>query len=105
MLSEGSPIIGNSPDFEFPEYEVPLQVGDRILLYTDGIIEIRNPADTFYDKRRLFDFITRTLEQPLDDVRLGLLKETRAFSGRNSFEDDITFMLVDIKKTGKDAKG
>ncbi|MFH0920597.1 MAG: PP2C family protein-serine/threonine phosphatase [Fibrobacterota bacterium] len=104
MLSEGSPIIGNSPDFDFPEYEVPLRAGDRLLLYTDGIIEIRNRNDVFYDKKRLFDFIQRTLDQPLDQVRFELLKEARAFSGRNSFEDDITFMLVDVKRTGKGAK-
>ncbi|MEX5717153.1 PP2C family protein-serine/threonine phosphatase [Geodermatophilus maliterrae] len=36
-----------------------LHAGDRVLLYTDGIVEARSPAGEFFGERRLADFIIR----------------------------------------------
>jgi serine phosphatase RsbU (regulator of sigma subunit) len=38
--------------------ETRLQPGDRVVLYTDGIVEARSPEGEFFGEQRLADFIT-----------------------------------------------
>jgi serine phosphatase RsbU (regulator of sigma subunit) len=54
------------PNFPLGLQEGPVQVcsaqlhtGDRVLLYTDGIVEARSPGGEFFGERRLADFIIR----------------------------------------------
>jgi len=39
--------------------EFQLNVGDRVVLYTDGVVEARSPSGEFFGEERLADFIDR----------------------------------------------
>jgi len=39
--------------------EYQLHVGDRVVLYTDGIVEARSPEGEFFGEERLADFVQR----------------------------------------------
>ncbi|MFP5369745.1 MAG: PP2C family protein-serine/threonine phosphatase, partial [Actinomycetes bacterium] len=41
------------------ECAVQLRAGDRVLLYTDGIVEARSPQGVFFGEERLADFVVR----------------------------------------------
>jgi serine phosphatase RsbU (regulator of sigma subunit) len=43
--------------------EEALQPGDRLLLYTDGVVEARTADGEFFGTDRLADFVTRTLTE------------------------------------------
>jgi serine phosphatase RsbU (regulator of sigma subunit) len=98
FLEQGSPILGNEPDFEFYEEQVALETGDRLVIFTDGITEIRNNEDRFFDRNGLFGIINATLDLPVEKVKDRLLDGIRAFRGHGSYEDDITFLLADLLK-------
>lgn len=46
-------IVGVLEDVEYEERTVPLHPGDVLLLYTDGIVEARNPQGAFFGEERL----------------------------------------------------
>ena len=75
-----------------------LSAGDRIVVYTDGITEVRNEEDEFFERQRLFQLVQDTLDMPLEKAKECVLDSLRMFQGSDRYEDDVTFLLIDIKK-------
>ncbi len=96
LLREGSPLIGNSPEFDYFDYKFKLEQGDRLLLYTDGMIELRNNNDDLFGKNKLFNIISSMLGNSVNATKLELLRKAYEFAENRAFEDDITFILVSI---------
>ncbi|REE95610.1 PP2C family protein-serine/threonine phosphatase [Thermomonospora umbrina] len=75
---------------ERPLYEVPFMVGDQILLYTDGVIEARDPHGEFYPLLQR----AHLLEDPdpevaLERLRLDLIQHVAAH-----ITDDTAMLLL-----------
>ena len=45
-----------------------MENGDRILLYTDGVIEAANAKDEFSGKQRLFSLVVKTADLSTSDA-------------------------------------
>ena len=91
-------MLGLFPDAEYSAIELPLADGDRILLYTDGILEAMNTAHEEFGKLRLKKLIempAKTATQLADT----LLQEIRRWSGAadgRAQDDDITLLVLEI---------
>jgi serine phosphatase RsbU (regulator of sigma subunit) len=69
---------------------VPLRPGDRILLYTDGVIEARDPAGNFYP---LAERLPRHGQDDPDEALRRLNGDVRRHVGRR-LADDAAMMLL-----------
>lgn len=95
IFSRGA-CMGVRPGYKYNQMKLDLQVGDRIILYTDGILESRNAENELFGEERLLKFITNHHRQRAD-IFVDLLTETlRDWSGKRSFEDDFTILVIDI---------
>jgi serine phosphatase RsbU (regulator of sigma subunit) len=75
----------------------PLQPGDRVLFYTDGVIETRSPEGEEFGMPRLADFLVRaTLDRvhPAETVRR-LAASILNYNGA-ALSDDATLLLVEF---------
>lgn len=84
--------------FDMPDLkveEVKLQAGDRLILYTDGLIESRNSHHVLFGLNRLVRYInansTRSRDTLIDELYSRLLD----FTGK-TFDDDITMLVCDL---------
>ncbi len=84
--------FGMSPS----EQLIPLLKGDRILLYTDGILETMDAVDQEYGTDRLCSFLIGNHRQSSDDFAQGLMESLRDFSGTDEKIDDISLTIVDV---------
>lgn len=68
----------------------------RLVLFTDGVIELTNKAGKFFEEARLVSLLEDMREEPIVAVRDRLLAEMRGFSEGGTFLDDVTFIIIDL---------
>lgn len=95
-LSRGSFPLGMFPDTRFQVNEMALQPQDVIIFYTDGITEAENPAAEDFSKQRLIEFLQAHRHLAADGIKGKLISDLNKHVKKNTFEDDITFILVKI---------
>jgi serine phosphatase RsbU (regulator of sigma subunit)/pSer/pThr/pTyr-binding forkhead associated (FHA) protein len=83
----------------YEQSSIPLQPGDSLILYTDGITEAMNAGDELYSRRRL---ITQ-LAGDVDSVAIlgrRILDDVRTFVGSRQQSDDMCLVCVGRRKEG-----
>lgn len=78
----------------YDDWEQPLQAEDRLLLYTDGLIEAGNGAGDFFGIERVKTSIAAASTLPPDAAVDALLERMNTWSGQPA-ADDLTIVLVD----------
>lgn len=98
-LAIGGDRLGNSDGQPFEIKELPLEGGEMILFYTDGLIENKNEKGEGYGKRRLRKFIETHHTQRCSDFVMTLLEESLRFCGEEkALEDDMTIVATKVKR-------
>ena len=71
-----------------------ISVGDRLVLYTDGITEAERPDGEFFGDRQFQELFVTSREQPADRFMATLVEAARRWVGAD-FADDVTAIVVD----------
>ncbi|HEY1498907.1 MAG TPA: PP2C family protein-serine/threonine phosphatase [Acidobacteriaceae bacterium] len=90
-------LFGVIPDPDYPVREIPINSGDRFLLYTDGVIEPENLNGEPFGDRRLEQIVRNHHERPPSELLDQLLGEIRRWQPASLMqEDDITLLVIDV---------
>jgi hypothetical protein len=96
-------LLGHFPDAEYTPVEHQIADGDRVVLYTDGVIEATNQQGEFFDPQRLREFVVGYPGGPSETFCGALLGHLSSWCERGphtgGFEDDITFVVASITPT------
>lgn len=93
------PILGRFREASFAEASLQLAAGDRLILYTDGLIEATNGAGEGFGELRLREFLAHSTALAAEDLCEALLGELRRWTGRRgplALADDLTLVVVDF---------
>ena len=76
--------------------EAQLHAGDRVVLYTDGIVEARSPTGDFFGEERLGDFIYRasTAGDPAPETVRRLMRHILAHQA-DHLQDDASIIVLE----------
>ncbi|MDQ6799016.1 MAG: serine/threonine-protein phosphatase [Actinomycetota bacterium] len=82
--------------------ESSLEPGDRLLFFTDGVVEARSPGGERFGQERLIDLTQRALadQQTLAETVRRLVRSVQGHR-YGSLDDDATILLVDWHTTGR----
>jgi sigma-B regulation protein RsbU (phosphoserine phosphatase) len=75
-------------------------VNDVILLFTDGLYEVDNPAQEEYGQERLLTAVRQRYQLPTERLLDELLQDVHRFSTAKEFEDDVCLVAMEIAKLG-----
>jgi len=76
---------------------VPLNAGDVVVLYTDGITEAFNMKKTEYGLERLCEIIQQNWQQTAKKIQQAVIDDVRQFIGEQKVYDDMTLLVLKQK--------
>ncbi|HEV3485390.1 MAG TPA: SpoIIE family protein phosphatase [Vicinamibacterales bacterium] len=82
------------------EEEIPLQTGDVIVLYTDGITEAMDAESDLFGDARLRKLIEEHGHLDSGELRERILREIESFVGGADQHDDMTMILIKVEQVG-----
>ncbi len=96
-VGEHGLLLAFDPLARYAESEVSLQPGDRIVFYSDGLIEAANPRDEFFGDARFAQVVAEGSLAPPREFVEHLIRELRAWTGPDAvLQDDVTVVVVDV---------
>lgn len=87
-----APVLGLRKNLKLKEYELKLQPGDSIFVYTDGIPEASNINDQLYGLERLGEVLNKNRESSLKEILSDVSRDIEIFSAGAEQFDDITML-------------
>jgi serine phosphatase RsbU (regulator of sigma subunit) len=95
-LESQNTIVGKIHDFDFISTETALKPRDKLILYTDGIVEARNSANQFFTSERFLDLLGSYRSSGSREMAAKILKDVQDFSGSKRLSDDVSLVIADI---------
>ncbi len=96
ITTDGGFPIGWMEDNDLEEVSMNIQSGDRIILYTDCVLEAKNLANEQFETENFHRFISEnfTIAAPL--FVDNLIKVLQTWTGSENLDDDLTLVVLDI---------
>lgn len=86
--------IGLFPDLEFPESELRLEPGDKLVIYSDGVSEAANWSNERYGEQRIADFVRSRSSLSAAELHEALIEDVQAFTQGAEQGDDLTLLVL-----------
>ena len=97
FLDVGGIPLGLFPDSKYEETTLTLQTGDVVVLYSDGIVELRNDAGDDFGMKRLADTVRANHEKSPNDIVKAVRDALAKFIGRRRPQDDRTMIVIKME--------
>jgi sigma-B regulation protein RsbU (phosphoserine phosphatase) len=98
-LAVGGTVLGLFAQAEFQEDSVQLRTGDRLVIFTDGVIEAADSHEREFGDDRLFTAITASANVSADELRDSIMQAVTHFC-RGDFSDDATLLVLLVNAPG-----
>ena len=73
---------------------------ERMILFTDGVVEAESPSGEPFFEHRLMEIIHGKSSESLENLLDGILSSVLAFSERKQFDDDVCLLGLELKRSG-----
>ena len=87
--------IGFHDDAEFDPEATVINPGDRLLLFSDGLIETKNAANELVTTHRVLSWLDEARTLDTDSIVQLLGQNIRAWAGDARPDDDVSILMVD----------
>ena len=97
--SDGSPLnipLAVDLDTLYEQHTISMIPGDRLFVYTDGIIDAPSPEGESFGLTRLKDVLDANPAAPLSELKSVVLKTLHEFTEKELTHDDVTLIALEI---------
>jgi len=76
-----------------------MATGDLIMLFTDGLFEVEGPDGDSFTQQQFHATVNRHAASRPEEFFTRVLEEIRKFSKRETFDDDVCVVGVEVRRT------
>ena len=102
---KSQPALGLVDTSSYQTSEILLAPGDRLLIFTDGLVEVQNPSGELYSQELLLGAVQRHINANAQQLLEALLRDVKTFAGGASFTDDVCMVSMDYRGAGPPPTG
>jgi serine phosphatase RsbU (regulator of sigma subunit) len=95
MISTGGIALGIDSDTKYQTKVISLEIGQKLVIYTDGVIEACSKEGELYSQARLENFLKTENAYSSASIVQDLKHEVEKFSGTLELFDDVTILCVE----------
>ena len=95
FIGDGGFPVGWFPDVEYTAIKTKIEVGGRIVIYSDGLTECTNSDGELFTQFRLKQHFEDTKNLSLRDSLDFLLEKLSHWSGQKAFDDDLSVLAIE----------
>ena len=92
--------IGAMEGMKYREYQVQMNPGAKLFVYTDGVAEATNAQNELFGMSRTVDALNRAADKSPEEILQAVNSAVEAFVGDAEQFDDLTMMCIEFR--GKD---
>ena len=90
-------LVGGMTGVRYKEYELQLNPGDKLFVYTDGVPEAQNSNNELFGMERTVDALNDNREGSPEELLKSVRKAVDAFVGDAEQFDDLTMLCLEYK--------
>ncbi|RMG44468.1 MAG: hypothetical protein D6723_19290 [Acidobacteria bacterium] len=94
--------LGFSKSEQYEQLSLSFRTGDVFVFYSDGLTEARNASGDFFGEQRLAELVRTRGDRPPEALIEEIRSATVAFSGSETFADDLTCVVIKIGREAED---
>lgn len=98
LKATGTP-LGMEADVTFQDKTMDLRPGDKLLYFTDGLIECSSPKGEVWGRKYLLEQAVETSVLSALDMKDELLSRAFTFFGTKPLDDDVTVVVIELAKS------
>lgn len=96
---EKGPGLGLVKGARYPTSQINLSEIERMILFTDGVLEAENQSGEPFFEARLMEIVSKKSCEPLENLLDGILSSVLAFSASQHFDDDVCLLGIELTPT------
>jgi sigma-B regulation protein RsbU (phosphoserine phosphatase) len=90
--------LGILDEANYEETHLQIGPGDKVIFYTDGIVEAMNKQEEMYGFERLHEVAKSSPAETAEDLMNDIIRSVSDFTGAAPQHDDLTIIVVSADK-------
>ncbi|MDO4870379.1 MAG: PP2C family protein-serine/threonine phosphatase [Bacillota bacterium] len=90
-------VIGSMEDISYTDYEIIMQPGAKLFVYTDGLTEATDRDNNMFGEERLMQTLYGARDDSPEQIIGAVNRDVKAFVGEAEQFDDLTMLCIEYK--------
>lgn len=93
-LGTTGPLLGPAPNSKYKTDSINFEIGDTLVIFSDGIVEAANTDFDFYEEKKLEKVIRANIDLTPKELTYKILEDVNKFSLDGKYNDDKTIVVI-----------
>lgn len=98
-LEEGDMPLGLMREVTFQSFDLQMRLGDKLILYSDGLTDVFNERGELFSSRRITEVMVTHHALGIHPLTHHILSTIETFTGKKRWNDDVTLMGLEITQS------